>query len=66
MKLLPEKVSNVNLKHSQGGSALMEAATAGNVSVINILFEAGADPFVVDKDGVTTLMSLHLKDTQKL
>jgi len=44
----------------------MEAATAGNVSVINILFEAGADPFVVDKDGVTTLMSLQLKDIQKL
>lgn len=47
----------LNARHKQGGSALMEAATAGNFTVFQILVEAGADPFITDEDGVTALMS---------
>ena len=43
--------------HKQGGSALIEAATAGNVTVMQTLLGAGADPLIVDDDGVTALMS---------
>ena len=35
----------------------MEAATAGNVSVVKKLMEHGADPKIIDKDKVTALMS---------
>lgn len=35
----------------------MEAATAGNMSVVDHLLKAGADPLIIDDDGVTTLMS---------
>lgn len=47
----------LNARHKQGGSALMEAATAGNFTVFQILVDAGADPFITDEDGVTALMS---------
>ena len=57
VKVLIEKGAGVNLRHKQGGSALMEGAAAGNVSVIEILLRAGADPMREDEDGVTALMS---------
>ena len=47
----------MNALHSNGGSALMEAATAGNVSVVKKLVEHGADAKIRDKDAVTALMS---------
>ena len=46
-----------NLKHVQGGTALMEAATSGSQAVVDLLLAAGADPMVRDKDGVSPLMS---------
>jgi uncharacterized protein len=55
--LLIGKGANVNLLHSNGGSALMEAATAGNVSVIQTLLDNGANALVLDNDLVTPLMS---------
>lgn len=57
VELLIQKGANVNLRHKQGGSALMEAATSGNETVVKILLNAGADPFIVDDDGVNSLMS---------
>lgn len=42
---------------SQGGTALMEAATSGSQEVVDLLLAAGADPMVRDKDGVSPLMS---------
>lgn len=46
-----------NLKHVQGGTALMEAATSESQVVVDLLLAAGADPMVRDKDGVSPLMS---------
>lgn len=42
---------------TQGGTALMEAATSGDQDVVDLLLAAGADPMVRDKDGVSPLMS---------
>lgn len=42
---------------TQGGTALMEAATSGSQEVVDLLLAAGADPMVRDKDGVSPLMS---------
>jgi ankyrin repeat protein len=47
----------VNKLHAHGGSALMEACTSGNYSVVELLIAKGADPGITDKDGVTALMS---------
>ncbi|CAN0316911.1 unnamed protein product, partial [Ectocarpus sp. 4 AP-2014] len=41
---------------TQGGTALMEAATSGSQEVVDLLLAAGADPMVRDKDGVSPLM----------
>ena len=57
ISFLLERGADVNKVHKQGGSALMEAATAGNVTVMHTLLGAGADPLIVDDDGVTALMS---------
>ena len=57
ISFLLERGADVNKVHKQGGSALMEAATAGNVTVMQTLLGAGADPLIVDDDGVTALMS---------
>ncbi|CAM9763513.1 unnamed protein product [Ascophyllum nodosum] len=46
-----------NLKHVQGGTALMEAATSESQEVVDLLLDAGADPTIRDKDGVSPLMS---------
>ena len=44
-------------RHHHEGTALLEAATAGSVEVMELLMARGADPLVVDDDGVTALMS---------
>ena len=51
------KGSDVNLRHSHGGSALFEGATNGTVDVVRNLLQANANPFVVDEDEVSSLMT---------
>lgn len=36
---------------------MLQASTSGNVGVIKLLLNKGADVTVTDKDGVSTLMS---------
>lgn len=47
----------VNKRHASGGSALTEAASANHKDVLQALIIAGADPLVVDNDGITGLMA---------
>ena len=47
----------VDKLHAHGGSALMEASTSGNYSVVKLLIDNGAQATIKDKDGVTALMS---------
>ena len=55
--VLVARGADVAKKHLHGGSAFLEAATAGSVAVMERLRGLGADPLVVDDDGVTALMS---------
>lgn len=36
-----------------GGSALMDAARKGRLSIVRLLLESGADPNLADKNGAT-------------
>ena len=49
-KLLKEGAS-VNAKSGRGKTPLMFAAAEGQLEVIEVLLEYGADPFAVDLDG---------------
>lgn len=53
---LVRRGADVDARHGHGGSALVEAATAGATDVLALLVAEGADPRVVDDDGVTALM----------
>ena len=57
VKFLIQSGADVNRKHKGGGTALIEAAQAGNLTVFTYLLEAGSDPFIVDEDGLTALMA---------
>lgn len=50
-------MEQVDKLHAHGGSALMEASTSGNYSVVKLLIDNGAQATIKDKDGVTALMS---------
>jgi len=56
---LVRRGADVDARHGHGGSALVEAATAGATNVLALLVAEGADPRVVDDDGVTALMQGH-------
>ena len=42
--------------HPQGSTALLVAAAAGQVGVVDVLLELGADPDAKDAEGITALM----------
>lgn len=59
-KLVNEGKADIELRHANGGTALMEASTANtedNLNVIRFLIEKGASHDVKDNDSVTPLMS---------
>jgi ankyrin repeat protein len=62
MKLLLDvgKV-DVNELHTNGGSALLEAATGGAGVAMKFLLERGAKPDLIDMDGVTPLHAVTSK-----
>jgi len=52
---------DVNELHTNGGSALLEAATGGAGEAMQFLLERGARPDLVDLDGVTPLHAVMSK-----
>ena len=52
---------DVNELHTNGGSALLEAATGGAGEAMGFLLERGARPDLVDLDGVTPLHAVTSK-----
>ncbi|WP_020084049.1 quinoprotein dehydrogenase-associated putative ABC transporter substrate-binding protein [Hyphomicrobium zavarzinii] len=52
---LIERGANVNAVNAQGVSALMIAAARGNIPMIGLLLEAGADPSLKSKAGKTAI-----------
>lgn len=60
VELLVSKGAEVDKRHSNGGTALMECAASaseGNLKVVEFLIKKGSDHAFVDFDGVTPLMS---------
>jgi ankyrin repeat protein len=60
VRILMDAGAAVDLKHANGGTALQEvgASVSSNATIIaQYLLDKGADAFIVDKDGVTPLMS---------
>lgn len=51
VKLLSEKIKNVNMVNAKGQSALMLATQYSAPEVVAFLVEKGADPKQIDKDG---------------
>jgi ankyrin repeat protein len=59
VKLLLEKGGvDIDAKHDNGGTALLEAATAGAFDSLKFLMDHGADFDGVDDDGVSALMGV--------
>jgi ankyrin repeat protein/tRNA A-37 threonylcarbamoyl transferase component Bud32 len=56
VKLLLDKGADVNAKDREGRTALMWAASSGNVDIVKILLDAGADISAKNEDGETALM----------
>jgi ankyrin repeat protein len=56
--LVQEGKADMEARHSNGGTALLEAATGGQLESIKTLLELGADFATIDTDGVTVLMAL--------
>jgi len=50
--------ASVDVQHSNGGTALLEAATGGARTCLQALVDAGAAPDAMDQDGVTPLMAI--------
>jgi ankyrin repeat protein len=62
MKLLLEEGKvDVNELHTNGGSALLEAATGGAGEAMEFLLKRGAQPDLIDMDGVTPLHAVTSK-----
>jgi len=59
--LLNEGKVDVNEMHTNGGSALLEAATGGAGEAMKFLLSRGANPDIVDDDGVTPLHAVTSK-----
>lgn len=59
MKVLMEDGNcNIEARHHNGGTALLEAATGGASKALRLLIEHGAVADIVDSDGVTPLMAV--------
>ncbi|OGT25732.1 MAG: hypothetical protein A3I77_03205 [Gammaproteobacteria bacterium RIFCSPLOWO2_02_FULL_42_14] len=54
-RLLQEKNILIDAQDNEGFSALMLAAYVGDLAIVNILLQAGADPILRSKTGVTAL-----------
>lgn len=55
MRLLIKQNTDVNLQDLDGETALMLAARYGNIEVVKLLLQLGADPFMKNKDGKRAL-----------
>ena len=55
VKLLLDNGANVNVqitgKHNKGSTALHRAASTADVSLVKLLLDRGADPFIKDERG---------------
>lgn len=56
--LIDDGKADLEAKHSNGGTALLEAATGGQEKAVKFLIEKGADIVSSDIDGVTPLMAV--------
>jgi serine/threonine-protein phosphatase 6 regulatory ankyrin repeat subunit B len=56
--LIDEGKADLEARHSNGGTALLEAATGGQGKAVQFLIERGADTVSSDVDGVTPLMAV--------
>jgi len=60
VKILIGADAKIDLKHTNGGTALQEVGASVSekaTEIAKLLLDKGADPTIVDKDGVTPLMS---------
>ena len=58
--LLSNKNYDVNYVSENGPSYLSKAIFIGNLDVVSLLFEKGANPLLEEKDGLTPLHNLAL------
>ena len=52
---LTEHGVSVNARNSFGGTALIRAAYLGNLEIVDMLLDAGADPNILTKQGVSAI-----------
>lgn len=59
--MFASKMSSVQVTSSDGSPPLMAAASIGNLEIVNILLEAGCNPFNVNVNGINALMVAEKK-----
>ena len=53
--MFASKMSSVQITSSDGSTPLMAAASIGNFEIVNILLEAGCNPYKTNNDGINAL-----------
>jgi hypothetical protein len=60
--MFASKMSSAHVTSSDGSTPLMAAASIGNLEIVNILLEAGCNPFNTNKDGINALTVAEKKN----
>lgn len=60
--MFASKMSSAQVTSSDGSTPLMAAASIGNLEIVNILLDAGCNPFNVNKDGINALTVAEKKN----
>ena len=60
--MFASKMSDVLVTSSDGSTPLMAAASIGNLEIVNILLEAGCNPYNQNKDGINALTVAEKKN----
>ena len=60
--MFASKMSSAQVTSSDGSTPLMAAASIGNLEIVNILLEAGCNPFNKNKDDINALIVAEKKN----
>ena len=60
--MFASKMSTVQVTSTDGSTPLMAAASIGNLEIVNILLEAGCNPYKTNKDGINALTVAEKKN----
>ena len=60
--MFASKMSSVQVTSSDGSTPLMAAASIGNLEIVNVLLEAGCNPFKTNENGINALTVAEKKN----